>query len=368
MPFVICKIFNNNPRGLISPITMDGISSLVDFVAMDAVLLLSFLITSTCYFWIVARANPTLSGDHFFNIFVSSSSLIVLVLLPALLQRRNGWCLFSHVGLGVQKVFQFHTSAYEDVCVRAHQQAKTTISVDHVALKLHIDGEGTKAAIPRWKPGSSLTFNINRASFPGEEVCEEATGALVNAANDWNTSYLTVAFRRVNDFERAVFTLTYCNMNHESPTCLAVAFNPGSWSQPNTPLNVYRLAFDCQTYIPLREMFCHELGHVLGFRHENAIKDEENQPCVSFGTDNPGSIMHSNYKEWGGGIRPTDRLDARAFYEFSRCRVGSGRKRDHPIHPIRDVDPKLSIDGIHPEVPSINTGPNVVPPQPCGIM
>jgi hypothetical protein len=78
----------------------------------------------------------------------------------------------------------------------------------------------------------------------------------------------------------------------------------------------------------LKGVFLHELGHVLGLRHEFAI-EEEGQGAVLFGVKNKLSVMSYNLPP---SIQQSDRDGVKAFYKES---IGTLIRRK----PITDFAP-----------------------------
>lgn len=69
----------------------------------------------------------------------------------------------------------------------------------------------------------------------------------------------------------------------------------------------------------LKNTFLHEIGHILGLRHEFAIVEDtegngpESQPAVQFGSKNPISVMSYEDVVY---IQPTDKEDIVKFYQL----------------------------------------------------
>ncbi|KXJ84806.1 hypothetical protein Micbo1qcDRAFT_169931, partial [Microdochium bolleyi] len=66
----------------------------------------------------------------------------------------------------------------------------------------------------------------------------------------------------------------------------------------------------------MTNVFLHELGHILGLRHEFA--DLEGG-AIQWGSRNPYSVMSYNFPPQ---IQPSDEKDTRSFYDFPGQRVG----------------------------------------------
>ncbi|CAI4212882.1 unnamed protein product [Parascedosporium putredinis] len=181
------------------------------------------------------------------------------------------------------------------------------------SLNIHLDNEPETRTIKRWKPGSKLTFNGDPASFPNRWAYQKAMEALTHAAEQWNAIGLSVTFKKVRDGRTAVFSLVYIpDDGHEwgSDRCLlAQSFFPADWTSPNTALYVYQVALSRPYCDNLAAVFCHELGHLLGLRHEDADTDEHGHPCVPFGCPVTASVdfgPHEGGSEARGQGTPTD--------------------------------------------------------------
>ncbi|KAI0111017.1 hypothetical protein F4776DRAFT_357746 [Hypoxylon sp. NC0597] len=190
-------------------------------------------------------------------------------------------------------------------------------------IYLHVSSEET---IYRWEPESVITFNINRSSFTNDTYATLAAACLESAAEKWNVGNLGVRFERVTDHTPDGFQLVYSAFHLRDPHRLADSFFPGdSWHQQH--LCVYDLAFNKVkgNYDWLINIFCHELGHILGLRHEFAGTEELDEPSVQLGKNNDSSIM--NYFEDLSEMRiqESDYAEVRDFYrsrgDYDRFKV-----------------------------------------------
>lgn len=132
------------------------------------------------------------------------------------------------------------------------------------------------------------------------------------AGNEWNELDLGITFAAATDRQSANFYLVY----EESPprsTVLAQAFFP---NEVNQDVIVYSYAFEAEAGgYPMQSVFVHELGHVLGLRHEFALDPEtfEGAGAVRvFGSD-PNSVM--SYRA-PPTMQESDREGTKAFYEL----------------------------------------------------
>jgi hypothetical protein len=190
---------------------------------------------------------------------------------------------------------------------------------------------GTGKEIPRWKTGPTKTVNFATLAdgYPKPELAFLAAAKLHEAANEWNALKLGVELKWVYEIEDAAFVLTYAeNIN---PGVLAEAFFPNS-ADLNV-LNVYPGSFEEGAIQYLKNIFLHELGHVLGLRHEFAPEKESDMKSVQVGPRNPTSVMGYEFPPI---LQDTDIESAQAFYHFPGKYLGVLQKSG--TLPIVDYD------------------------------
>jgi hypothetical protein len=177
---------------------------------------------------------------------------------------------------------------------------------------------GFGQVIPRWKTGPSKTINfaVFENGYPKPEWAFLAAAALNEAAEDWNALDLGVQLKWVSKLEDAVFVLSFAG---DQGGLLADAFFPNELDL--NILNVYAGAFRPGTIPFLKNTFLHELGHVLGFRHEFAAEteDEGAEYTVQIGPRNPLSVMGYEFPPI---LQPSDVENAKAFYKFPGTYLG----------------------------------------------
>ncbi|GFF57252.1 hypothetical protein IFM51744_10241 [Aspergillus udagawae] len=177
---------------------------------------------------------------------------------------------------------------------------------------------GDGKIIPRWKTGPNKTVNFAAFAngYPKPELALIAAQALKEAADEWNTLNLGVQFKWVAKLEDAAFALSFAG---DQGGVLAEAFFPNE-ADLNV-LNVYNGAFRPGTVQYLKNIFLHELGHVLGLRHEFApeLEDTGDNYTVQIGPRNPLSVM--GY-EFPPQIQPSDVENAKVFYKFPGKSLG----------------------------------------------
>ena len=201
-------------------------------------------------------------------------------------------------------------------------------SISPTALQVGLGKE-----IPRWRTGPTKTVNfaVLATGYPKPEHAFLAANKLNEAANEWNELKLGVQFEWVYKIEDAAFVLAYAK--EVSPGTLAEAFFPNNLDL--NVLNVYPAAFKEGTVQYLKNIFLHELGHVLGLRHEFAPERETgaNLNSVQIGPRNPSSVMAY---EFPPQMQPSDIDSTKTFYQFSGTYLGVMEKTGRL--PIVDYD------------------------------
>lgn len=162
--------------------------------------------------------------------------------------------------------------------------------------------EGGK--ILRWAPGVRLTYAVLRHTFAvgGTEGYELAAEALGKAAADW-VKTCGVEFVHLPQFDdsdklKPEGVLFVVREFDAKGAFIASAFFPSD------PVNRRRLLIDPSFYSPTLRfskvgVLRHELGHVLGFRHEQirseappGCPDEDTYGTINITAYDPRSVMH----------------------------------------------------------------------------
>lgn len=152
----------------------------------------------------------------------------------------------------------------------------------------------------RWRPGLDLTYRVARSSFPGEAQYKAVVDAIHQATTEWEqTCGVNFAHKVALDSrpgvgrEGLIFVVRYYDVGGK---VIASAFFP------NDPVERRQVLIDPSFYTTSFDrvgVLRHELGHVLGFRHEH-IRNEAPPVCPNeplwdvsvLSKYDPQSVMH----------------------------------------------------------------------------
>jgi len=176
---------------------------------------------------------------------------------------------------------------------------------------------GWGGRIPRWKKGQVVQFAALAGGYPTPNHAIFAAYKLNEAAIQWNRYNVGVTFKWVSKLEDAAFVLSY---GGDGGSVLARAFFPNS-NDLNT-LFVYQRAFGPDTSPYQTNIFLHELGHVLGLRHEFANLEGG---AVPFGSPNPQSVMSYTFPP---NIQDSDEKSTKDFYNYTGSEIGGLQIQD----------------------------------------
>ena len=180
---------------------------------------------------------------------------------------------------------------------------------------------GIGPIIPRWdvhqQPNRKLQYFVQKTTFPSDDTAQIAASTFQQAADEWNNLAIGLSIVPTNDQATANFYLVYKKLNDPTDPTLAVSFFPNEKDQD---VVVYSTALQPNNRMILKNIFLHELGHVLGLRHEFAITGDsskglgpEGDGAVQFMTANYNSVMSYNFPPT---IQQTDKDGIQAFYKL----------------------------------------------------
>jgi hypothetical protein len=200
---------------------------------------------------------------------------------------------------------------------------------------------GYGSIVPRWDVYSNqnrvLQYFVQAESFTSPDQARSAAKTFQDAADTWNELKLGVTISETTNQDKANFYLVYKPNPTVGPgrNTLARAFFPHEIDQD---VIVYSRAFDPTSKPILKNIFQHEIGHILGLRHEFAITgddkknlDPEGHRAVQFLTNNYNSIMSYNFPP---KVQDSDREQITQFYKLANGYMIGGS-------PITDYQPQI---------------------------
>lgn len=189
----------------------------------------------------------------------------------------------------------------------------------HECTEVRIGWDGE---IPRWRRGSELSYVVCVESFPAP-LSSLVQDSMKAAIDMW--CGIGVSFKQVARNDPATFAIVYKNRNRNT---YARSFFPNESSRE---LIIYPPSLQNTNY--LSNILAHEVGHILGLRHEFAYEREKGYPSVLFGSKNTDSIMNYFDHPKRLQVREQDLEELERFYAYDRVKYG-----------------KLSILDVSPEV------------------
>lgn len=175
--------------------------------------------------------------------------------------------------------------------------------------------------IPRWNTRISpsplvLYYYLDKSTFgDAGNRATEVEELLKQASKLWNDINFGIIFEAATDKTKAHFDVVY-EKNGPLGTA-AMAFFPNKVEK----LYIYETLFSSPAfnYQKLNSV-THELGHVLGLRHEHAAVNEGG--AVRIGVINPNSII--GYQRETRSLQESDKAGLKEFYKLRNGEVRGG--------------------------------------------
>jgi len=197
---------------------------------------------------------------------------------------------------------------------------------------------GVGSIIPRWSASTSsptsLLYFVIRDGFQSDDDFEYTATAFQQAADEWNAIGFGLNIIRTTDRALANFVVKYIKPEVDEGA-LASAFFP---NQVDDVLVYDKTLVEPKWRAILKNSFLHEIGHIIGLRHEFAIKRDrfgngpEQTPSKQFGSKNPDSVM--SYEDINN-IQETDKHDVKEFYKLpNNSKIGGVRIWDYVPKPL----------------------------------
>jgi Met-zincin len=211
---------------------------------------------------------------------------------------------------------------------------------------------GSGPLIPRLavpSGGLKLRWYVAESTFPTPADAAYANSELQKAAAEWGKVFTPVQFEATTDESLAHFRLCYQANAKSLITAFAdwlggtlmKGFQPHQ--QPSNDLWVLPITFTKDAKQDwkaiMHNLFLHEMGHIMGLRHEFAAEKESDvNPSVQFGARNPKSVMEYKMPPM---LQQSDIDTLKEFYKLPNGSEIGGIK-------ITDYTPTLRTKGGKP--------------------
>ncbi|XTI93534.1 hypothetical protein V2W45_1252885 [Cenococcum geophilum] len=198
---------------------------------------------------------------------------------------------------------------------------------------------GLRDLIPRWTASTSnptkLLYFVVRDGFASDADHKYTATSFQQAADEWNVIGFGLNISAATDKTKANFLVKYykAKKGDDDEDVLASAFFPNKVEDV--------LVYDKTLVEPdwrkvLKNTFLHEIGHIIGLRHEFALdlkadgQPRESTPAVRFGSQNEHSVMSYDDVNY---IQESDKKDVKDFYKLQNKSLINGV-------PLTDYAPK----------------------------
>ncbi|KAI1177882.1 hypothetical protein F4777DRAFT_540720 [Nemania sp. FL0916] len=224
----------------------------------------------------------------------------------------NGIAVFDCLGAASLAPAAIHSSPSQATTVPL--ALGSTPSYHHCATQRRASGiaraqVGLGGYIPRWVRGATIPYIVIERSFRGRGHARFAAAMAARAIAMWQG--IGVTFEQVSRNSLATFDIRYRDLPfNEKPDVYAEAFFP---QEGRGTLYVYQLAMLEPNRGCLDGILAHEIGHILGLRHEFAGEPGS----VLWGKRNVNSVMNyfSDVRQYS--VQNQDLMELRSFYEFT---------------------------------------------------
>ncbi|KAI0377772.1 hypothetical protein F5Y04DRAFT_263665 [Hypomontagnella monticulosa] len=173
---------------------------------------------------------------------------------------------------------------------------------------------GFRGRISRYHTDFAISYYVDLETFQAVGDGEMAANCFELAILAWKLD--RVHFERVFSPEGAFFSVVGSKDAPDSQT-MADSFFP-NYPPAKRRVMVFPLAFEYPD--AMVNLFCHELGHMLGLRHEFAAQREGGIPSVCWGCANSDSVMNYYKHPIEMAVHELDIQHINEFYTYEGSR------------------------------------------------
>jgi hypothetical protein len=179
---------------------------------------------------------------------------------------------------------------------RAEEAQRRLHSVPVIERQGLLAKASTDGRIVRWSKRKELTYCICRVTFEHNETeYQQAVAAMEHATRDWE-SVCGIKFRHLDDFDSgspggSELPLFDVRRDRRYSNLLAAAFFPDSL-KANRHIWIYDAFFDFwRNPYGIEGVLRHEVGHVLGFRHEHIREGAPTSCRQAYGYEDSADVI-----------------------------------------------------------------------------